>query len=97
MAITGILKDDSLGGVVQLQEGNQAIHIAGAAGQLHILKELVDEYHVPPDTTNTVGSHSYDIVFAIIMAMITLWIIHMHSGWIAAPSHGSKEWTYPCS
>lgn len=43
------------------QEGNQAIHIAASAGQMHIVKALVEEYNVPPDTANKVDSehHKY--------------------------------------
>ena len=37
-----------------LQKGNQAIHMAATAGQLHILTTLVEEYCVAPDTTNKV-------------------------------------------
>ena len=42
--------------LTQLQEGNQAIHFAAAAGHLHIVKALVEEYHVPPDAIDNVSS-----------------------------------------
>lgn len=42
--------------LTQLQEGNQAIHIAAAAGHLHIVKALVEEYNVPPNAINNVSS-----------------------------------------
>lgn len=58
--------------IIYMQEGTQAIHISAAAGHLHIVKELIEKYDVPPNAATNVCIHiaSYIAIFRFRKAKI---------------------------